>query len=64
MTDVEVFLLLEGLAARVNADLGLDLSVPARRRIVQRVLDSADYDNAVATAHEMMAMLLNARTLN
>lgn len=59
-----MLIFLENLAAVIDDDLGLDLSVPTRRRIAQRVLDSADYDNAEATATAMMHMLLSERTLN
>jgi hypothetical protein len=64
VNDAEVLLFLERVAAKIDNDMGLGLSVPARRRIVQRVLDSEDYENAVETAHFMMGLLLGERTLN
>jgi hypothetical protein len=64
VNEFEVLLFLENLASIIDDDLGLELSVPTRRRIAQRVLNEADYDDPEKTAHAMMHMLLSERTLH
>jgi hypothetical protein len=63
VNEFEVLIFLENLAAIINDDMGLGLSVPVRRRIAERVLE-ADYGDADATARNMADMLLSQRTLH
>ena len=63
MTEIEALLFLENLAAIINDDMGLGLSVPVRRRIAERVLDD-DPEGADATARHMTDLMLSQRTLH
>jgi hypothetical protein len=63
VTETEALLFLEHLAAVIDDDLGLDLSVPTRRRIARQVLDG-DYEGPDPVAQYMALLMLRERTLH
>lgn len=62
-SDVEALLFLEQVAARINADLDLGLSVPAMRRVAQRVL-AAEPEGVEELQRSLGCLLLRERTLH
>jgi hypothetical protein len=63
VTESEALLFLEHLAAVIDDDLQLGMSVPARRRIAQSVLDG-DYEGPDPVAKHMALLMLRERTLH
>ena len=61
--EYEVLLFIENLAAQINADLQLGLSVPVMRRIALRVFE-AEPDGAQALHDSLGQLLIRERTLH